>query len=404
VRKATPHLLPALLAVLMVIGFLAIFSLFAVFVELKSVNVIAPRGLRQAFIGSVLQEAALQQPDLLPVFGTSEIYNEVDENSAPQFFQSYPTGFTVFEVAAGGVASLEMAQNIAALAPEIRGKKVVISYTPSMFTIPQVDSKPYTGDFSRLHANEMIFSPYISLGLKQRAASRMVEYPDTFAKDPVLGFALQNLAAFSPFNTFLYNLCVPAGWVQTQVIRLQDHWEVISWLYSHPQDLKSIPRKTYPIDWKAEIATAESKQSQITTNNPYGVENNSWDAKTQKLFAQQFAPGSEDQYFIQDFANSKEWEDFDILLSALKETGAEPLLLGRPFNGTMENARGVSLSARQIFYTRVQKAAQTYGIPLIDFSDQDSNKLFSIDMDSHTSRVGWIYVDQALDIFYHLNN
>ena len=138
-KKATPHLIPALLAIVMVIGLLAVFSLFASVVELKSVDVLAPLGLRQAFIGSVLQEAALQQPDLLPVYGTSEIYNEQDENSAPQFFQSYPTGFTVFEVAAGGVASLEMAQNIAALAPVIKGKKVVISFTPSMFTIPQVE-------------------------------------------------------------------------------------------------------------------------------------------------------------------------------------------------------------------------------------------------------------------------
>jgi D-alanine transfer protein len=267
-----------------------------------------------------------------------------------------------------------------------------------------VDQKPYAGDFSSLHANEMIFSPYISLGLKQRAASRMLEYPDTFAKDPLLGFALQNLAASSPFNTFLYNLSMPAGRLQTLVIRLQDHWEVMKWIYAHPKDIQAIQRKTYSIDWKAEIAKAESHQSQITTNNPYGVENNSWDAKTQKLFAQQFAPGSEYPYFIQDFANSKEWEDFDILLSVLKETGAQPLILSHPFNGTMENVRGVSLAARQVFYDRLQKMAQTYGFPLIVFSDQDTNKLFSFDMDSHTSRVGWIYVDQALDIFYHINN
>jgi D-alanine transfer protein len=107
---------------------------------------------------------------------------------------------------------------------------------------------------------------------------------------------------------------------------------------------------------------------------------------------------------MHELSNSKEWGDFDILLSVPKETGAQPLILSRPFNGTMENARGVSLAARQIFYDRLQKTAQIYGFPLIDFSDQDTNKLFSIDMDSHTSRVGWIYVDQALDIFYHINN
>ena len=147
-----------------------------------NVNTLAPRGLKQGFIGSVLQEAAFGQSDLLPVYGTSEIYNEIDENSANQFFQTYPTGFTVFEVASGGVASLEIAQNLAALGPVLKGKKVVISFTPSMFTIPEVDLKAYAGDFSRLHANEMVFSPFISFGLKQRTAARMLDYPDTFGR------------------------------------------------------------------------------------------------------------------------------------------------------------------------------------------------------------------------------
>jgi poly-D-alanine transfer protein DltD len=93
----------------------------------------------------------------------------------------------------------------------LKGKQVVISFTPAMFNSTEVGQKSYSGDFSRLHANQMVFSPYVSLELKQQAASRMLEYPDTFAKDPLLGFALQNLAASSPFNTFLYNLSVPAG-------------------------------------------------------------------------------------------------------------------------------------------------------------------------------------------------
>ena len=403
-KKEVPHLLPALAAILICFGLLAGISFIARILEQNYVNALAPRGLKQGFIGIALQEAALKQPDLLPVFGTSEIYNEIDENTAPTFFQSYPTGFTVFEVASGGVASLEIAQNLAALGPELKGKKVVISFTPSMFTIPEVPQKSYAGDFSRLHANEMVFSPYISLGLKQRAASRMVDYPDTFANDPVLGFALQNLAGSSPVQSFLYYLSVPIGRLQTQIIQLQDHWAVLTWLYSHPKDLQPVQHNASAIDWKAEIARAESTQAALTSSNPYGIENNSWDAQTQQIFAKKFGPGSEDPYFIKDFTSSKEWEDFDIMLSVLKESGAQPLILSHPFNGTIMDAMGVDLTARQVFYTMLQKTVQPYGFPLVDFSDQDGNRLFSIDQFSHTSRVGWIYVDQALDVFYHVNN
>jgi D-alanine transfer protein len=401
VRKALPHLLPALAAILILFGLLAGGSLFARYIELRYVNTLAPDRLKQTDVGSALQEAAFLRPDLLPVYGSSEMFEEDDENSAYRFFQTYPTGFTVFEVAASGMTSLEIAQNLAALGPEIKGKKVVISFTPSMFTSTTVSEKEYSGDFSRLHANELVFSPYISFDLKQHIASRMLDYPDTFADDPILGFALQNLASSSPFNLLLYYLSVPVGRLQVQVIRLQDHWDVLNWIYSNPQALLPIPRKTYSIDWKAEMARAHKLQTKLTSNNPFGIENNEWNRRPYLKLGKNINPFSSDKNFLEELSNSKEWEDFDILLSVLKEIGAQPLFLSRPLNGEMWNALGVSLPARQVFYVRLQATVQPYGFPLVDFYDQDTNRLFSVDLFSHTSRLGWVYVDQALDAFYH---
>jgi D-alanine transfer protein len=399
--KEFPHLLPALAAILIIIGLLAGGSLYARQQEQSYVNVLAPARLKQADIGIVLQVAAFRQPDLLPVYSSSEMYNEDDENSAYQFFRTYPTGFTVFEVAVSAITSLEMAQNLAALGPLLKGKKVVISFTPSMFNLTEDAQKPYSGDFSRLHANQMVFSPYLSRELKQRFASRMLDYPNTFTNDPVLAFALQKLASNSPADFLLYNLSVPFGQLQTQIIQLQDHWEVLSWIYSNSKDLLPVHRETYAINWHAEIARAENLQSGITTIDPYGIEDKSWNLHYQHMFGKKVAPGSGDKHFIHKISISKEWQDLDILLSVLKETGAQPLILSRPLNGTMWNAMGVSSAARQVYYDRLKKTVQPYGFPLVDFFDQDTNRLFSIDLSSHTSRLGWVYVDKVLDDFYH---
>ncbi len=136
-KKTLPHLLPALAALLILFGLLVGGSFYARSVELSYVNALAPDRLKQTDLGSALQEAAFRRPDLLPVFGSSEILDEDDENSAYRFFQTYPTGFTVFEVGMGGITSLEIAQSLAALRPDIKGKKVVISFTPSMFNTPR---------------------------------------------------------------------------------------------------------------------------------------------------------------------------------------------------------------------------------------------------------------------------
>jgi len=399
-----PHLFPALATLLILGGFLAGGSLYARQVEQKNVNVLAPARPKQAVFGSALQEAAFRQPDLLLIYGSSEVYMEEDEDSASQFFRSYPTDFTVFEVATAGVTSLELAENLAALGPEIKGKKIVISFTPDMFTRDQVRATAYAGDFSRLHAYELVFSPYLSYALKQHLAQRMLDYPDTLAKDSLLEFAMKQLARQSRLSIFMYYLSLPAGQLQTQVIRLQDHWAVLNWIHSHPTALLPAERRPKAIDWKAEMERAQKLQVELTSSNGYGIDETLWKTKYQASLARKVVPHSLNNYFVHEVANSKEWEDFDILLSVLKETGAQPLILSRPLNGTIWNAMGVSESARQFFYDSLQKAVQPYGFPLVDFSDQDTNRFFSIDLSSHTSRLGWVYIDQALDNFYHGRN
>jgi D-alanine transfer protein len=399
--KEIPHLFPFLAAILIVGGFLAGGSIYARQAEQKYVNAMAQVRLKQAVIGSALQQAAFQQPDLLIVYGSSEVYMENDENSPSLFFRNYPTDFTVYEVAIAGVTSLEIAENLAALGPEIKGKKIVISFTPTMFTSDQLRASAYAGDFSRLHANELIFSPYLSNALKQRLARRMLDYPDTLAKDSLLEYAVKKLARQSRLPILMYYLSLPAGQLQTQVIRLQDHWAVLNWMNSHPAALLPTERKPDGIDWKAEMDRAQKLQAELTSGNRYGIDEGLWKTKYEATLAKKIAPHSLDDYFMHEVANSKEWEDFDILLSVLKETGAQPLILSRPLNGTMWNSMGVSASARQFFYDSLQKAVQPYGFPLVDFSDQDTNRLFSIDLTSHTSRLGWVYVDRVLDDFYH---
>ena len=44
-----------------------------------------------------------------------------------------------------------------------------------------------------------------------------------------------------------------------------------------------------------------------------------------------------------------------------------------------------------------------YNFPLADFKEYTNDRLFSIDYSSHTSRKGWVIVDQTLDAFYHGN-
>lgn len=72
-------------------------------------------------------QEAFRQPDLLVVIGSSELLAENGPYQANHFFQTYPTGFNTFVVARAGMTSLNMAQDIAAVGSQLRGKWVYVN-------------------------------------------------------------------------------------------------------------------------------------------------------------------------------------------------------------------------------------------------------------------------------------
>ncbi len=402
-KSKYPHMFSFLLAILISSGLLVYGTYYAHSMEQKYIYALAPLTIPQSKIGSALQQVAFEQPDLLVVYGSSEMNVGKPPFLASQFFQNYPTGFDVYVVAKNGAASLDIAEDLAAIGPELRGKKVVFSFTPTMFNTSQVHQPYYAGDFSLLHANALVFNPFLSYDFKQRAAQRMNEYPDTLQSDSILQFGIQQLTCFCNYGSILYDLAEPLGEINIWIIRLQDHWAVLNYIWSQPQLNPLMPHQSKRIDWSNEIAQAVRIQKLYAGNNPYGVPNIIWTNTYSKILTPPKMPGTGDAKFLWDLNHSTEWTDFGLVLQALKEFGAKPLILSRPLDGRLWSAMGVSLLARRAYYDKLQKTIAPYGFPFVDFENHDGDKYFSIDTNSHTSPEGWVYVDQTLDKFFHGN-
>ncbi len=396
----TPHLGPALAAVLLLIAGLAAGSLIVQAVVRQHLHALAATRLSEIIKGSVIQRSAAQQPDLLLVYGSSEMIYHGGAYGADVIFSNCPTGFIPFEIEHNGATSLMTAQAIASLGETLRGKKVVISFTPAMFHALTADKQAYVSLFSHLHANELAFSSTISWETKQLAAGRMREYPKTLKSDPVLNFALAQLADDTWPSRVLYYATWPLGKLQTTIIELQDEWAVLQAIWAQPNLPSDQPCQPAALNWPQLEAQARQEHAASANNNPYGIDNEFWlglqDRMGQKIDA------NAGQAFIDDMQQSAEWLDLEILLRTLTELGARPLLLSRPINGTYWTALGVSAQTRQtIYYDRLRQLAQRYHVPVVDYQDHDTDKYFNVDPTSHTSRLGWVYVDQTLDAFYH---
>jgi len=349
--------------------------------------------------GGALQREAFRHPDLLPIYGSSEISIQGDF-SAVSVFHDFPTGFAPFEVASGGVNALVLAQQVAAVGPEIRGKKVVISFTPAVFFDKMIHPGNYRDKFSALQAYLLAFSDSLSFDTKQAAARRMLDYPQTLENDPLLRFALQRLANDSPVNRALYHLVWPLGQLRLVLLDLQDHRATLQYVWGQPLD-PDVPHRPAAIDWSAMETKAEKETLASTGNNPFGIDDARWQEFWQKRFQTYKAAGVSEPYVLSMIQNSTEWTDLDILLRVLRDLGAQPLILSRPMPAAFLRALGVSDRVSQAFYARLHQVVEPYRMPLVDFAAYENDKYFSMDPDAHPSARGWVTIDETLDAFYH---
>jgi D-alanyl-lipoteichoic acid biosynthesis protein DltD len=401
--KQAPHLSASIVAFFGAVLAAVLFVIYASQFEQKYIHGVAQLDFHEVLKGNVLQRLAFKQDDLLVFYGSSEVVLIPNEYQAYKFFREYPTGFMVFTVANKGTSMLSMAQDLAALGPNMRGEKFVVSFAPATVTMGPggaMNADNYDPNFSELHALELAFSSYISWETKQLAATRMLDYPNTLAERPLLKFTLLALSDGSALGKVKYYLAWPLGKLQILVITVQDHYAVWDFIRHQSTEKLTVKRRESEIDWEAKIAEAEQAQMNRSNSNDFGVDNDRWE-RGAELMKDLPPPGSKDERFKTNVPIALEWRDMDILLRIATELGGHPLMLGRPMNVNLWEALGYSEETQNLYYEILHEVVDPYGYPVIDFKEYGRDKYFSSDMASHSSPKGWMYINEILDDFYH---
>jgi D-alanine transfer protein len=270
---------------------------------------------------------------------------------------------------------------------------------PAFFLEPMIPREWYAYNFSDLNANALAFNTALSLDIRQAAADRMLAYPATLSGDPVLKFALEHLAERTPAGMALYYAALPLGEVHLQVLRLQDHWEILNYISQRPHLKPAVEEKPATLNWDSLIRQATYEYAKEVGANPFGISDIYWQWFNDLIMADR--NDLSDDKFLEIMQTSLEWRDLDLLLKSLKELGAQPLLMTVPFHGKFYDFRGLSAEERATFYVMFRAAAKPYAIPVVTFEDHEYDTYFFLDTFDHPSPKGWVYYDRALDDFFH---
>src|SRR4030095_1745761 len=101
-KKGTPYLFSSLIASGLAAALLFAGRLVAVQLEHTTVSSTAPELFSLKNQGLAFQRAAVQAPNVLPLYGTSELIIPSVQERANLFFRGAPTGFQVSPVGGGG--------------------------------------------------------------------------------------------------------------------------------------------------------------------------------------------------------------------------------------------------------------------------------------------------------------
>ena len=390
VKAGLLHLFSALIACGLVAAILLIGRAIAIDFEQSTLSSTAPEMFSLKNQGLAFQRAAASAPDVLPLYGSSELLlAPVAADRAGNFFREAPTGFQVSPVGKPGATTLTILQKIGALGFALRGKKVAISLSPEWFFMLSPRSDWYEGNFSQLAANEIAFGSSLDFELKRKIAARMLQFPRTLHKDPLLEFALRRLASGSRLDRVLFCALWPIGKAQDALLQLQDHFAALRYSF---RNAKRAPNgHSEMLNWPELIAkVAEPKIARQDENKEDATK-----------LAKQTIPPWREAGFVARVNAAPEWIDFELLLRALTEIHAEPLLLSMPIAGQDFDQEGVSRTARETYYKKLRMLAHQYHFFLVDFEDHDEDRAFLDRQQNHLTGKGWIFYNRVLDDFFH---
>ncbi|HTL79148.1 MAG TPA: D-alanyl-lipoteichoic acid biosynthesis protein DltD [Candidatus Babeliales bacterium] len=375
-RSSTLHLTGALIACAIVIGILCSGRMLAIQLERKTVHLIAPKDFFIKNQGLAFQRAAAHRPDILLLYGSSELLDPIP-NRASDFFASAPTGFQVCPVGKAGATSLTILQKLAALGADLHGRKVAISLSASSFLRPAVRPDYYAGNFSLMAASNILFGNAISSDLKTAIAKRMLQFPDTLSEDSLVELAARCFASGRPSDRMILMAIWPLGKLKNAMLDLQDHFEALVYI---------LARGRQAPDW---LRPEHSHTLHVRK------------AKTPKHKSLDAISPARDAAFRLRIARAGEWNDLELLFRTLAELKADPLILSMPIDAYA--ATGVSRSAREVYYERMRELAGRYHVPVVEFEQHDADPGFLIARREHPTPRGWMVYDRALNDFFRVN-
>lgn len=350
-----------------------------------------------AYQGTILQEKAMQSPDIFPVYGSSE-FSAYSEFHPSQIFEGKPTGFTPFLVGRGGTQDIIHALNMAALGDSLKNKKIAVILSAQWFSPEGISPGYFSQNLSPLHVYRMLFNSSMSAETKNQLIKRLLAFPEAFAENPTLYTLLNHQLEPDKTPDFQDLSLEVRGRMEMAALEAKDALKTIQVIRQlKPEYVARNITATAPAlpPWQDIKLKADQKGKAAVQNNQFGILDAYYSEYVQPKLTEKKNSDTKAAFYP-----SPEYQDLEILLNILQETKAQPLFIIVPVNGRWYDYTGFPREERRAYYERTEKIIKAKGFKVANYGNHEYDTYFLQDI-MHLGWKGWVYIDESLDDFYH---
>lgn len=353
----------------------------------KTGSVALQNGAPEKDKGNICIKESADRGELFLV-GSSELASPVPQNPKTYFPNNYYNkGISC--IGHAHTQNLLDAINFGANTASFRGSDVAVVESIQWFIGDDVDSTGFMANFSELQFYQFLQNPNISKKNKDYLCDRFLEieaasvdkpdYPQTH----VLAGLFRSKSAAGKVG---YYALEPYYYFRGKYLELKDRYDTVAYLKTLA-DKKAQPRT---IDWDKEYSTAETEGKAACTNNSFVVND--------EYYSTYLAPRIytlKDSLSAMELMTSKEWEDYEFMLSVCNELKLKPYIVIMSVNGKYYDYCGMTKDKRDAYYSRSEKMAGEHGITTLDLKGKEYEPYFYTDV-MHLGWKGWLYVEQNI--------
>lgn len=384
-------------------GFLSLFIafvLFAVFVFFPNSWIkawISDEDVEQAktnmsplvFQGMYLQERMLQEPNSMPLYGSSEL-NRFDPFHPYNYARATNAPYSTFMIGRGGMQSITHFLNFAAQEKNLKDKKIVFIVSPQWFTKKGMGELHFSPNYSMLHAYDLAYNKDIDVKLRNRAMERLLEF-ETVNRDQLLRTIYQYQLSNGKERPIVGRLAMLAGHFQKALLEKKDLYYSL------------FPRESHKLKSNDKLVANQTFEQQLQNAEKYGKKRVTNDLMIENKFYKRLVNADLTKFKgsrkNEDYTVSPEYEDFQLVIDILKDAGAKPLFISIPVNGYWYDYNEYPQERRQKYYEKMEQVLTNANVPYVNFSDHEYDPYFIMDT-IHIAWKGWVYVDQELDNYW----